>query len=306
MLSEVPTMAIDLVEIESNTSVLPDELLAHRLGLIPLSCKGLAQLAYNRDCDVCESFCGNCSSTLRLNARCDHNETLTVYARDLHAEERGPDEVGSPVITDPEGKGAIICKLRKGQELRMRCIAKKGIAKEHAKWAPTAAVGFEYDPLNALKHLDYWYEEDPKLEWPVSKNAPDEEPYVQQQQEMNGGNTGLIEDEPKRFYLDVETVGGHEPDQVVQEGINALRQKLGTLLQDVQGRRTDGVDVDRMEEMDQFHGGPRSPDMNGYGGGATHYGGATSYGTSYQREAPPSAWGGAYASTPYGQTNGWR
>lgn len=167
MLAEVPTMAIDLVEVEVNTSVLADEFIAHRLGLIPLNSRQIEDVLYTRDCD-CDQYCENCSVTIMMNAKCskDNDEVVKVYARDLVVSEPRPNEwVGNPVITDEAGQGAVICKLRKGQEVVMKCIAKKGIAKEHAKWAPTSAVGFEYDPHNKLKHLNYWYEEDPVKEW---------------------------------------------------------------------------------------------------------------------------------------------
>ena len=49
----------------------------------------------------------------------------------------------------------------------------QGKALEHAKWSPVAAVGFEYDPHNKLRHTDLWYEvgTDPVVEWPRSQNA---------------------------------------------------------------------------------------------------------------------------------------
>ena len=36
IISEIPTMAIEKVDMYMNTSVIPDEILAHRLGLVPL------------------------------------------------------------------------------------------------------------------------------------------------------------------------------------------------------------------------------------------------------------------------------
>jgi len=51
MIGETPTMAIDLVEIDDNTSVLHDEFIAHRLGLVPIRVnakEGVAAYQYKR------------------------------------------------------------------------------------------------------------------------------------------------------------------------------------------------------------------------------------------------------------------
>lgn len=305
ILAEVPTMAIDLVEVEGNTSVLADEFIAHRLGLIPLISKNMEDVTDSRDCD-CEQYCERCSATLTLHAKCTGDEIMKVYARDLVVSPDRPNQyVGNPVITDPDGLGSLICKLRRGQELRMRCIAKRGIAKEHVKWAPTSAVGFEYDPHNKLRHLSYWYEEDAKKEWPISANGEWEDAAPE-------GAAFDPDAEPGAFYFDVETVGGLEPDAIIQQGIKILQQKLATVIQELSGAD------DRAADGANGYGGPRSPNPADAYGGTSRYGGADGYQTAYRPEGQGSVWGGAgvvaggatpYGATPYGQpapTNGWR
>ncbi|KAI5282749.1 45 kDa subunit of RNA polymerase II [Ascosphaera acerosa] len=224
MLAEVPTVAIEIVKIRKNTSVIPDEMLAHRLGLVPLNSKHCdTDMEYARDCD-CDDNCSRCTIKLELHAKCSGDEVMKVYARDLMvASDRANEYVGTPVISDPEGKGSLICKLRKGQELEIYCQAHKGIAKEHAKWAPTAAVGFEYDPYNNLRHTDYWYEEDPAKEWPISANAEWENPAPP---DMPFDYDAV----PSAFYFDVESIGSLEPDAIVQQGITVLQRKLAGVI----------------------------------------------------------------------------
>lgn len=217
MLAEVPTLAIDLVEIEVNTSVLADEFLSHRLGLIPLNSIGIESLSYSRDC-TCDNYCPKCLVKLELSAKCDTDSTMNVYALDLAKFHNGM-LLGDPVTRDHLRRGPLLCKLRKHQELRITCIAKKGIAKEHAKWSPCSAVGFEYDPWNKLKHTDYWFEIDANQEWPKLANCeweevPDPEaPFDYKAQASN-------------FYFDVETVGNLGPNEVIVRAIETLQLKL--------------------------------------------------------------------------------
>ncbi|KAK2627542.1 hypothetical protein QTJ16_003508 [Diplocarpon rosae] len=287
IMAEVPTMAIDTVEIEANTSVLADEFLAHRLGLVPLISKNVEDVNYTRDC-ACESYCDQCSVVLSLQARCTSQEIMKVYARDLVVEVAGANQwVGNPVITDPEGQGTVICKLRQGQELRMRCIAKKGIAKEHAKWAPTSAVAFEYDPNNKLRHTDLWYEADPATEWPKSKYADWEEP----QQEGEPFDYDAV---PTKFYFEVESAGNLEPDAIIQQGIKVMQQKFASVIQDL----TEGdEDMNGANGHGGYQDGPRSPDINMNGGQNWQDPG---YSTPYG--AGSNQWAGNGAATPYGAT----
>lgn len=292
ILAEVPTMAIDLVEIEANTSVLPDEFLCHRLGLIPLISKNIEDVEYSRDCD-CEQNCERCSVVLTLHARCTGDEIMKVYARDLvvDTQNRANKFVGDPVITDAEGLGTVICKLRKGQELRMKCIAKKGIAKEHAKWSPTAAVGFEYDPHNKLKHTALWYEEDPLTEWPQSKYAKWEEPA----QEGEPFNYDAV---PERFYFEVESIGNLEPDAIIQNGIKVLQNKLAAVIQDLtasdgqtngnDGYNPAGNEDDVMDGDQGWQGQGYTTPFANNGESAWNNGAATPYG-----------------ATPYGNNGGY-
>ncbi|KAL1589189.1 hypothetical protein WHR41_02272 [Cladosporium halotolerans] len=309
MLAEIPTIAIDLVEIESNTSVLADEFLAHRLGLLPLSAKNIDDLLYSRDCDNCDKYCEQCSVVLSLNAaNRSSDDHLQVYAKDLfiesqtgapryaaHDDSALPD-LGSPICLDDDRNGPLICKLRKGQELRLRCVAKKGIAKEHSKWAPTAAIGFEYDPWNKLRHTQLWYEVDAKAEWPEpAKNGPMEEPPQE-------GEPFDYDAEPRAFYFNLETTGAMPPDTVLHHGIRALQQKLAGVIQELSdpgAGEANGFDADGANG-----GGGQSPDMLGAGGagGFSAYGGQSAYGnrSAYGGGGPVQGMDAGYATPGFG------
>lgn len=102
----------------------------------------------------------------------------------------------------------LIARVGNGQRLKVRCIAKKGIAKEHAKWSPCSAVGLEYDPYNKLRHTSFWFEMDEKGEWPLSENAKEEEP-------PRDDEPFDYQAKPNRFYVSIETVGNVTPQEVV-------------------------------------------------------------------------------------------
>lgn len=163
MIAEVPTLAIDLVEFEENTSALLDEFLAHRLGLIPLhSSRDMSEWTYNHECD-CAEYCNKCS--VRITLDCDFNKM--VQDKPIHEQELAIPITSQHLVCHDKDvsvvhfsneedahkshdQGIVIVQLGPGQKLKLEAIAKKGIGKEHAKWSPVATVALKYDPIVKL------------------------------------------------------------------------------------------------------------------------------------------------------------
>ena len=123
-LNGVPVFAIDTVDIIENSSVLPDEGLAHRLGLIPLK----TDLERFNEPSVCEckseTGCSNCKVMLVLDSG-DSDVTKTVFSDELTSE----DEFVKPI-----SEKIPIVQLAPGQRVKVECYARLGRGREHAKW----------------------------------------------------------------------------------------------------------------------------------------------------------------------------
>jgi len=114
--NEIPILAVDVLEITKNDSALYDEIIAHRVGLIPLKNE---DLKLPENCDCKGKGCGKCSIKFKLKAK----GPCAVYSTELSPKT-------NVVYKMP------ITLLDKDQELEFLAIAKVGKGINHAKYSP--------------------------------------------------------------------------------------------------------------------------------------------------------------------------
>ncbi|TYH58375.1 hypothetical protein ES332_D08G149400v1 [Gossypium tomentosum] len=177
LIAELPTMAIEKVLIANNTSIIQDEVLAHRLGLVPIrvdprlfeylsendqpnekntivfklhvQCKrGRPRITVKLDA---LKWLPNGSELVKetRNATSDSSSKPETYTYFGCSQETIPEFVKNPII--PKYPDIIIAKLGPGQEIELEAHAVKGIGKTHAKWSPVATAWYRM-----LPELYYW------------------------------------------------------------------------------------------------------------------------------------------------------
>ncbi len=123
-LNGVPVFAVDTVDIIENSSVLPDEGLAHRLGLIPLK-TDLSRFNEPSKCDChSETGCSNCKVMLVIDSG-ESDITRTILSSDLSSEDDSIKPISDKIP---------IIQLAPGQKIKIECYARLGRGLEHAKW----------------------------------------------------------------------------------------------------------------------------------------------------------------------------
>jgi len=136
MLSEVPAMAIEDVVIIENSSVLPDEILANRLGFIPLK-TDLDSYNLPEECPCKSEFgCNLCRVALTLEAEAA-DEVTAVYSGDLQSEN---------LDIAPVSDKILLVKLAPDQKIKLEAYARLGKGKVHAKWQPVSTCAYKFVP----------------------------------------------------------------------------------------------------------------------------------------------------------------
>ncbi|MGQ9788212.1 MAG: DNA-directed RNA polymerase subunit D [Candidatus Hadarchaeaceae archaeon] len=220
-LREVPIMAVDEVEFKLNDSAMYDEVIAHRLAMVPLTTPSKGYVLPSK-CGCREGRCEKCSAELELKAE----GPGMVYSGSL----RPSDEEVRPV-----SNSVPIVRLENGQRLELVAIARLGLGKEHAKWQP-GIVAYKYIPV-----LEF----DPKLcdacgacvvacprnileiaEKKVRVKDLTQCHMCKSCMEVCPSKAVKVSGDPTKFLFRVESTGTLPPEKIILKALESLQDKL--------------------------------------------------------------------------------
>ncbi|MFQ6124630.1 MAG: DNA-directed RNA polymerase subunit D [Candidatus Heimdallarchaeota archaeon] len=236
ILEEVPVLAIDECIIIENSSVVFDEVLAHKLGLIPLH-TDLDLLVPFDECTCGGTGCPSCSTMLTLEKEGSSNgEVVMVHSGDLIPQ--------NPVLA-PISEKIPLAPLRKGQKIVLEAIAKLGRGKYHAKWQPVATVAYKNIPIieidkekcdgcgqcvpNCLKQILEMKGDDVSIQDIYRCNM------CQLCQEACDLDAIKVTPQKDAFIFWLEPTGALTTDKILEKALERLREKLTELDEKVKG-----------------------------------------------------------------------
>lgn len=248
-LAEVATIAIETVYIEENTSIIQDDVLAHRLGLIPL------KIDPTKLEDLKPGEEGTTLDTLvfRLDVDCGADRggsgggggedvaRQRVFSNMLQWVPAGNQNEVFPEGVAPVHSDILIGELRQGQRIALEAHACRGFGKDHTKFSPVATASYRLLPEISFPQ-------------PVTGNIAVElrdmcPMQVFDIEDMNGVATAVVarprdctmcrecirkegwdervdlKRKANHFIFTVEAVGSIPPEVIVREGIAKLKQK---------------------------------------------------------------------------------
>ncbi|XP_040984530.1 DNA-directed RNA polymerases I and III subunit RPAC1 isoform X5 [Aquila chrysaetos chrysaetos] len=164
---EVPTMAVEKVFVYNNTSIVQDEILAHRLGLIPIRADPRLFEYRNEEAHAILPFPGDEEGTeidtlqFQLKIKCSRNPQAAKESSDpnelyfnhkVYSKHMTWVPLGNQTDLFPDGDfrpvhdDILIALLRPGQEIDVLMHCVKGIGKDHAKFSPVATASYRLLP----------------------------------------------------------------------------------------------------------------------------------------------------------------
>lgn len=222
MISEVPTMAIDTVSFKKNNSALNDDVVANRLGQIPFT---FDKKAYNlpEECKCSGKGCSLCQVELILKKK----GPGMIYSGDIKSTSKDVQPVFDKI--------PIVELFSPSEDIEFTAVASLGTGKKHAKWQG-AAVGYKnMASITVSKDLEgkkEYVDSCPVNVFDLKANKVVVSRPLNCILCMNcvDVSDGKISVEPVQdsFIFNVETVSGLSPQEIVDDSLKVLDDKLSS------------------------------------------------------------------------------